>query len=119
MTISEAISQVDELRPNTYSAGQKIRWLRRCESMIVRTVLCRQEQQPEVFGDNADMDTVLMVPEPWDELYVHWLEAQMHYANGEYDRYNNAIGMFTDFLTGYRGEIARTGEPDKGSRFLF
>ena len=27
-------------------------------------------------------------------MYIHWLEAQIAYANGEFDRYNNAIETF-------------------------
>lgn len=119
MTIQEAIAQVDELRPNTYGTPQKVEWLRRCESMILRTVLCRQENPPTLFDKDAGMDTELTVPEPWCSLYVHWLEAQTHYANGEYERYNNAITMFNDALGGYRGEAARTGAADRPSRFRF
>lgn len=41
---------------------------------------------PEDTGE----DTVLLVQPPYDELYRHYVEAQIHYANGEMERYNNA-----------------------------
>lgn len=120
MTISEAINQVDALRPNTYTSRQKTQWLRRCEAMILKTVLRTKQDLGDfdIMAEDPAMDTPLIVPEPWCALYVHWLEAQMHYANGEYDRYNNAITMFNDNLNGYRGEIARS-TPSEGARFRF
>ena len=121
MTIADAISQANELRPNTFSTREKINWLRRAESMIHRTVLCHYSGTPEFeeFGQSAAMERELVVPEPWSILYVHWLEAQIHYANGEYDRYNNAITVFNDNLAGYRGEVARTYQPKEHARFRF
>lgn len=121
MTISEAINQADELRPNTYTSRQKVGWLRRCEAMILKTVLCsrRDLEDFDIMQDDPAMDTPLIVPEPWCVLYVHWLEAQMHYANGEYDRYNNAITTFNTYLSGYRGEIARSSPSQEGTRFQF
>lgn len=121
MTIAEAIAQADELRPNAYSEHQKTVWLRRCEAMILKTVLGilePTEADSPILGSTPDRSAALTVPEPWCELYVHWLEAQGHYANGEYDRYNNAITMFNDALGGYRGEVARKTTSGK-SRFLF
>ena len=121
MTISDAINQVDELRPNTYTSRQKVQWLRRCESMILKTVLCSKQDLGDfdIMQDDPAMDTPLIVPEPWCVLYVHWLEAQIHYANGEYDRYNNAITMFNEYLNGYRGEIARSAPSQEATRFRF
>ena len=121
MTIGDAITQVNELRPNTYTAREKINWLRRVENMVYRTVLAHYNGTPEYedFGADTALDRQLIVPEPWNVLYVHWLEAQIHYANGEYDRYNNAITVFNDNLAGYQGEIARNFTPKEHARFRF
>lgn len=33
---------------------------------------------------------------PYDKLYIHWLEAQIDYANGEYPKYHNSMTMFNE-----------------------
>lgn len=115
MTIQDAIAQADDLRPNTYSMGQKVGWLKRCETMLRRTVLL-EPGEPEWPEDHMQVE--LTVPEPWCGLYVRWLEAQSHYANGEYDRYNDAITAFNADMAGYRNEVARSTTA-KESRFRF
>jgi hypothetical protein len=41
------------------------------------------------------MDTELLAAFPHDGLYVHYMAAQIDYHNGEFDRYNNGMVMFT------------------------
>lgn len=51
-------------------------------------------------GYDADTpgDTELLVPAPYDELYLWWLSAQIDYHNAELAKYNNSIALFN---TGY------------------
>jgi hypothetical protein len=46
------------------------------------------------------------------------MEAQIDYHNGEYDKYNNAIDMFTTAYEGYKNYYNRTHMP-KGKKFKF
>jgi len=41
-----------------------------------------------------DGEKVLLVGEPWDEMYVHWLSAQIDWYNMETDGFNNSNAMF-------------------------
>ena len=43
MTISDAITMVDALRPNQYSQDMKIRWLSRLDGMIWQEVIRTHE----------------------------------------------------------------------------
>ena len=87
MTITECISYVDGIEPNAYTAEQKQRWIRECEGKVYRQVFCMQPwtgQDLEHWVYSVDS---LVIPEPWDKLYPRYLQAMIHYANGEYDRY--------------------------------
>ena len=64
------------------------------------------------------METELLVPAPWDEMYLRWLEARIDYANAEYTRYNNSMDMFRAVYQAYRSYYNRTHMP-KGTRFRF
>ena len=73
-------------------------------------------------GYTADtpLETVLLVPAPYDEMYLKWLEVQIHYHNGEYDKYNNAIMMYNTVFENYAAYYSRTHKPvQRGRRFLF
>ena len=98
MTIREAITQSDETNTNDYSTTQKIIWLSRVEAMVKNDVIDAHEGSEAYsfsgFDESTDMETELMMPEPYDECYIQYLQAQVYYANDEIDRYNRAITMF-------------------------
>ena len=98
MTIHDAISTIDNLKHNTYSQHDKVRWLSRLDSMVKRLVIDTHEGGNDVtftsYTENTDPATELLIPEPFDEAYLRWLEAQIDYTNGEYEKYNNSIEMF-------------------------
>ena len=115
MTIIEAINIIDSLKHNTYSKNDKIRWLSKLDSMAKRLVIDTHEGGSGVFftGYNADTDlnTSMLIPEPFDDAYLRWLEAQIDYANGEYKKYNNSIVMFNDIWDAYKNFYNRMCMP--------
>lgn len=40
------------------------------------------------YAANVEQDTELLIPEPDDEIYIHWLYAKIDYRLGELERYN-------------------------------
>jgi len=54
---------------------------------------------------------VLTAPVPYDEMYRHYVEAQIHYANGETARYNSAGSLWNNAFLTYRDYCARTETP--------
>ena len=115
MKIIEAISQIDDLKHNTYSEADKIGWLSRLDSMVKRLIIDTHEGGDKVtftgYDDSTDLETELLVPAPFDEVYLRWLEAQIDYTNGEYDKYNNAILMYQTSYDGYANHYRRTHMP--------
>ena len=63
------------------------------------------------YDDKTPMDTELLVPEPFDEIYPLWLEARIDYANGEYDKYNNSILMYNAAYDAYANYYNRNNMP--------
>lgn len=122
MTILEAISRIDGLKHNTYTNEEKVAWLSRLDSMVKRLIIDTHEDGESVcfYGYNKDSfpETVLLVPEPFDEMYIRWLEAQIDYANGEYGKYNNSIAMYQASWDGYRNWYNSQHLP-KGSNFKY
>jgi hypothetical protein len=124
MTIAEVISKVDALLPNTYTPEDKVDWLSNLDARVKSQIIDAHERTEPIFfyGYDSvdDQDTELLVPTPFDEMYLRWLEAQIHYHNSEDDRYNNAIILFNNAYEGYKNHYIRTHMPlDHGKRFIF
>lgn len=124
MKISDAINRINALLHNTYSNNDKIAWLSRLDSMVKQQIIDTHEGADKVSFDGytteTPIDTVLLVPAPYDEVYLRWIEAQIHYHNGEYDKYNNAIIMFNTAFGAYAAYYNQNHMPiNRGRRFLF
>ena len=115
MTIIEAISKIDDLKHNTYSVPDKIGWLSRLDWMVKKHIIDTHEGAEKVtftgYDGETDVQTELLVPAPYDEVYLRWVEAQIDYHNGEYGKYNNSIDMFNTAYQGFQNYYNRTHMP--------
>lgn len=115
MKIIEAISKLDSLKHNTYTQSDKVSWLSRVDSMVKKHIIDTHEGADEVtftgYDDSTDLQTELLVQEPFDELYLRWLEAQIDYSNGEYNKYNQSIQMFKADYDSYANYYNRNHMP--------
>ncbi len=115
MKIIEAINRIDSLKHNTYTQNEKVAWLSRLDSMVKRLIIDTHEGWEEVsfsgYDDKTDVNTEMLVPAPFDEVYLRWLEAQIDYTNGEYDKYNNSILMYQTAYDGYANYYNRNNMP--------
>ena len=121
MTLIEAISKIDNLKHNTYTHEDKVGWLSRLDGMVKTEILDTHEGGETAFqgyDTDSDVETVLLVPAPYDEVYLRWLEAQIDYAGGEYNRFNNSMDMFQAAYQSYSNFDNRTHMP-KGQGFRF
>ena len=111
MTIIQAIGRVDEIKPNQYGNSVKIAWLSHIDGLIKERVFDNyQGEKVEFQGYNEETDiyeTELLVPAPYDELYIHWLKAQIDLSNGETGRYNTEITLFNTYLDEYSKAYTR------------
>ena len=115
MTILEAIHRIDVLKPNTYTQAEKIRWLSELDGMVKREIIDTHEGGEKItyngYGDNTVLTTELLVPHPYDRIYLPWLQAQIDYFNGEAGKYQNAMSMFNAAYGAYEKYYNRTNMP--------
>jgi hypothetical protein len=115
MKVREAIDRTDSLKHNTYTESEKVEWLSRLDGMVKQQIIDTHEDGEDIIFDGYtqkdSMDTVLLVPMPFDEVYIRWLEAQIDYYNGEIDRYNNSIAMFQSAYDAYSRHYNRLHLP--------
>ena len=117
MTINEAINMLDSQKHNTFSRQDKLHWLSRLDGQIHRELLCLYGKKPEDFTGytpETDPDTTLLVPAPWDEIYLHYMTAQVDYLSGEMTRYANAAALYNAVLAAYVRYFNRTHQAAGG-----
>ena len=115
MTIIQAILGADLLRPNQLDQDLKIYWLAELDGQLQREVLMTHEGYTDPpfpgFGPDVVETTRLMLPFPYDQLYVHYLVMRIDRALGELERYNNDAAVFNRLYQSWAGFHARTHRP--------
>ena len=108
MTINDAITLADRLKPNMMADTVKIRFLNEIEGKIFHEILMKHEHDDEMecpeYDDETERSTELLVGAPYDMVYVYWMICQIDHLNMEMDKYNNdrvlfenAWGNFADY----------------------
>ena len=122
MTIMEAISRINALKPNNYKPEEKVRWLSTLDGIIKAHIIDTHECSESVvfdgYTEETNLTTKLLVPAPYDEIYIFWLESQIDYWNGETGKYNNSISMYNTAYAEFEKYYNRTHMP-KGKKFKF
>ena len=115
MTILEAIHRVDALRHNVFTQEEKIGWLAQVDGLVtedlIRTHEAGEGQTFRTYDAETPLEQQLLVPAPYDELYLHYLCAMMDYHNGEFDRYNRSMGLSQAVLSAFTNFYHRTHMP--------
>lgn len=115
MTIIEAITKVDTLKHNTFEQSDKIAWLSNLDTKVKKLIIDRHEGSESVvfegYDVNTDLNTKLLAPAPFDEMYLRWLEAQINYHNDEIERYNASITLFNTAYEAFYNHYNRTHMP--------
>lgn len=124
MTIAEAISQADKLKPNQFAQTLKIKWLSNLDGLTFAEVLLTHADCPiESFDGYSEesLGTELLIPFPYaEDVYVNYLQAQMARENGETAKYNQSITLYNNAFKMYQSWYNRTHVPiPSTTRFKF
>ena len=105
MTPNKAIERIDKLKPNSYGEEEKLCWINELDGMVQRLVM--QNDEVVQYSYPEDMDRELLIPAPFEDLYVSYLEAKIDYYNREYGNYNNSAMMFESQFSEYKKDYIR------------
>ena len=123
MTIMDAIYRIDELKPNSYSQSEKIKWLSTLDGLVKSEIIDTHKGGEDIvfsgYDENSDLSITLLIPAPYDDIYLRWLEAQIDYSNGEYGKYNNSLVAYNDAYSAFQKYYNRTHMPISKGSFTF
>lgn len=115
MKIIDAINKINSLKPNSYNDTEKIDWLSTLDGMIKREIIDTHDGGESFsfsgYNYGTSTETELLVPAPYDDIYVCWLESKINYYNGEYTKYNNSITRFNEAYSQYFNDYNRNNMP--------
>jgi hypothetical protein len=122
MKLREAIDRIDSLKHNTYTTAEKVEWISRLDGLVKNQIIDTHEDGENIefngYTVEADMERELLIPAPYDDAYIKWLEAKIDYYNGEIARYNNSVMMYQAAYDEYQRYYNRNHMP-KGQIFKF
>ena len=95
MTVNEVLAKVKDRKPNAYSDESLNDRLNDCEAMVQRELLLTVPDEIVQYEYPEDRDKELILPRPYDELYVTYIIMQIQFDQEEYGAYNNSNAMFT------------------------
>lgn len=107
-TLQQALTRIDAICPNAWDETAKLLWLNECESMIQTRILGTAPEQCITYGADTDRSTKLLVPAPFDRLYVYYVIAMCDYAAHETAHYTDSMMLFNAALDEYAKWYQRT-----------
>ena len=107
MTLIDVIDEIDAIEPNAYTYQQKAKWVLRAEGSVATGIYLMDPEDVSrpTLADDASEEWYfpLLTPAPFDKIYPLYLHAMIHYANSEYERYQNDMMLYNEAY----GEFAR------------
>lgn len=123
MTIKEAINTINALKPNNYTQTDKVRWLSTLDGVIKEEIIDTHEGGADIvfngYDETTSDATELLVPAPYDDLYIKWLESQIDYNNAEYGKYNNSVTAYNTAYSAFERYYNRQHMPIQTKLKLF
>jgi hypothetical protein len=121
LKISEAISKATESVSNTLDRRVFIDWLSRLDWQIKTEILDNYTDEIEYNGyeEDTDENTELLISAPYDELYIRYLEAQIHRYYEDINKYNNCIAEYNAIYNKFRAQYNRTHKHKGATRYRF
>lgn len=115
MTLTGAIHHLDTVKPNAFSQDEKVRWLSMLDGIIKTDLIDTHEGGDAVsfrpYDETTPLLQELLIPHPFDAVYIHWMEMQIDYANGEYGKFNNSVRLYEAAFEAYEKYYHRHHKP--------
>ena len=108
MKLNDAITQANALRPSEVTRATMISWLATLDGQIWQNIISQYEDhEPDEMpaydpsGTHTNPDTVLLIPAPYDLLYLDYLVMRVDLINADYERYNNDAIQYNEQYQAY------------------
>lgn len=114
MTATVLFERLRKLKPVPAEIDDTILldWLNQVEGQILHEIFLLSLS--EITPYSATPTEALAAPYPYDGIYLLWMEAQVDFANGEYERYTNTMQRYNTAWNDLARHIAKCIRPVYG-----
>ena len=114
MTATVLFERLRKLKPVPAEIDDTILldWLNQVEGQILHEIFLLALS--EITPYSATPTKALAAPYPYDGIYLLWMEAQVDFANGEYERYTNTMQRYNTAWNDLARHIAKCIRPVYG-----
>lgn len=110
MTIRDLLNRIQKEKPNSFTEADLIAFLNEVEAQVADEL--HIEDVPVYEDNHTDLDEVLLVPAPYDRLYISYLKAMIDYTNEEYESYTNNQAQHVQDFRDFVDWVVRTGRAE-------
>lgn len=111
MKVSEALEKVKERKPNAYDDHMLLEWLNEIEARVQRELMDTPPEGIFSYTITDHMEHELLLPKPYDVLYLNYIIAMIEFNQQEYEAYNNTVDLvntqFADAQNYYNTKYGR------------
>ena len=114
MTATVLFERLRQLKPIPAEIDDTILldWLNQVEGQILHEIFLLDLS--EITPYSATPTEALAAPYPYDGIYLMWMEAQVDFSNGEYERYTNTMQRYNAAWNDLARHIAKCIRPVYG-----
>lgn len=120
------IDQYNIERPNSVEDDLKMEMLRKCEANLLDSVILLYEPQEgertkeewDEYLENFNYDTELILKEPFDDLYIFYLDQRISMNQNDTKRYNVASRLYDNLLLAFKQKYNREHIPKQPPKML-
>ena len=126
MKVVSLIEQYNLERPNSIEDTVKMEFLRRCEANLLDNIILLYEPQEgdpteEDWKEHLatfDYDTDLICDEPYDDIYMYYLDQRIALNNNDIKRYNATSRLFDNTFLSFKQKYNREHYPKQTRKML-
>ena len=123
ITIAEAVERIDLHRANTIPREEKVAWLNELDRAAwVEIFTTHMGLPPESRFDGYDQDTdpgtLLLIPEPYADVYKHWMASKIAQVTGESGKYAQDAALYNAAYQAFGDAWRRTHMPIKRRKYI-
>lgn len=122
MTLRQAIAHFNAERANSIPEELKIRWLSVLDSSIHKELVLTHENPDSItFSPNAYTTTgnpTLIAPEPYSELYIHYLAMRSDLYYSDIGKYNLDLSLYARTYLDFEKYYNRTYTPIRRTEYF-
>jgi hypothetical protein len=121
MTIIDAINRAAQIRPNVRPQAEKIQWLSELDHKIKTEIIDVREGAELIsftpYTEDTPLNTELLIPAPYDVVYIDYLVMKLDLANNETARYQNSSALYNTNLHSFIKYWYRTHKTARRKNF--